>query len=67
MGSFERKLLRNKMKQAIKAKGEKRVAPLSKYRFKTKEEMQKEYAEKLTEQMLQQAKNSTNNRVSNDK
>ena len=62
MSGFKRKLLREKMKKAIKSKGEKQVAPLSKYRFKTKEEM---YAEKLTEQMLQQAKNSMNNQIKN--
>lgn len=58
MSNFARKIQRNKIKNALKNSKQKRTMPLSKYRFKTDEEMQKEAAEMMTEQMLQNMKNS---------
>ena len=58
MSGFARKLERNKLKAEIKRSGQKRQFPLSKYRFKTQEELQQEYATRLTEQMIKQAKES---------
>lgn len=66
MGSFERKLNRNKLKSALKANKQKRTKPLSEYRFLTDEERQNAIAEKMTEQMMQTAKESMNNPVNND-
>lgn len=60
MSGFERKVLRNKIKAELKKNGMKRTMPLSKYRFKTPEEIKAEYAEKLTEHMLETAKQSEN-------
>lgn len=51
MSGFARKVKRNQMKAALKKQGEKRVLPLSKYRFKTKEEMLKEQTDKMVESM----------------
>lgn len=51
MSGFARKIQRNKMKNAIKAQGVKRTAPLSQYRFKTQEEMLKEQSNMIVEQM----------------
>lgn len=56
MGGFARKIQRNKIKQAIKKQGEKRKAPLSKYRFKTKDEILKEQSDKIVEQMMNNTK-----------
>lgn len=58
MSGFARKVLRNQIKEEIKKSGVKRTMPLSKYRFKTAEEIQKEYAERLTEHIIQTAKES---------
>lgn len=66
MGSFERKLNRNKLKSALKANKQKRTQPLSKYRFLTDEEKQNAIAERLTEQMMQTAKKSIGNQANND-
>ena len=62
MGSLARKVQRNQLKQALEKEGIKRTMPLSKYRFKTKEEKTKERAEKLTEQMLEAAKEAELNK-----
>lgn len=51
MSGFARKVKRNKIKSAIKKQGEKRTLPLSKYRFKTKEEMLEEQSNRLVEEM----------------
>lgn len=51
MSGFARKVGRNKIKSAIKKQGEKRTLPLSKYRFKTKEEMLEEQSNRLVEEM----------------
>ena len=51
MSGFARKVERNKIKSAIKKQGEKRTLPLSKYRFKTKEEMLEEQSNRLVEEM----------------
>lgn len=56
MSGIARKIQRNKMKQAIKAQGVKRKAPLSQYRFKTKEEMLKEQSNAIVEQMAKSIK-----------
>lgn len=56
MSGFARKIQRNKIKQAIKKQGGKRTAPLSKYRFKTKEELLKEQSDKIVEQMIENVK-----------
>ena len=44
----------------------KRNQPLSKYRFKTQKEIQEEYAARLTEQMIQTAKEAENKKVNNE-
>ena len=51
MSGFARKVERNKIQNAIKKQGEKRTLPLSKYRFKTKEEMLEEQSNRLVEEM----------------
>ena len=51
MSGFARKVERNKIKSAIKKQGEKGTLPLSKYRFKTKEEMLEEQSNRLVEEM----------------
>ena len=56
MSGFARKIQRNKIKQAIKKQGEKRKTPLSKYRFKTKDEILKEQSDKIVEQMMENTK-----------
>lgn len=56
MSGFARKIQRNKIKQAIKKQREKRKAPLSKYRFKTKDEILKEQSDKIVEQMMENTK-----------
>lgn len=56
MSGFARKLKRNQIKQAIKKQGNKKIAPLSKYRFKTKEELLKEQSDKIVEQMIENVK-----------
>lgn len=56
MSGIARKIQRNKMKQAIKAQGVKRKAPLSQYRFKTKEEMLKEQSNAIVEQIAKSMK-----------
>ena len=56
MSGIARKIQRNKMKQAIKAQGVKRKAPLSQYRFKTTEEMLKEQSNAIVEQMAKSMK-----------
>ena len=56
MRGFARKIQRNRTKQALKKQGEKRTAPLSKYRFKTKDEMLKEQSDKIVEQMIKDVK-----------
>lgn len=56
MSGIERKIQRNKMKNAIKSQGMKRKMPLSKYRFKTKEEMLKEQSNAIVEQMAKSMK-----------
>ena len=56
MSGIARKIQRNKMKQTLKKQGEKRTAPLSKYRFKTKDEMLKEQSDKIVEQMIKDVK-----------
>ena len=56
MSEIARKIQRNKMKQTLKKQGEKRTAPLSKYRFKTKDEMLKEQSDKIVEQMIKDVK-----------
>lgn len=58
MGSLARKIQRNQIKKALEKEGVKRKMPLSQYRFKTKDEITKERAEKLTEQMLKTAQES---------
>lgn len=58
MSGFARKVQRNKIKNELKKMGMKRTQPLSKYRFKTQEELNEERAAKLTEQMLATAKES---------
>ena len=50
----------------IKKDGMKRTQPLSKYRFKTQKELQEEYAARLTEQMIQTAKEAENKKVNNE-
>ena len=66
MSGFARKVERKKIKNAIKKQGEKRTLPLSKYRFKTQKEIQEEYAARLTEQMIQTAKEAENKKVNNE-
>ena len=66
MSGFDRKVERNKLRTQIKKDRMKRDQPLSKYRFKTQKELQEEYAAKLTEQMIQTAKESENKRVNNE-
>lgn len=56
MSGIARKIQRNKMKQTLKKQGEKRTAPLSKYRFKTKDEMLKEQSDKIVEEMAKNIK-----------
>ena len=56
MSGIARKIQRNKMKQTLKKQGEKRTAPLSKYRFKTKDEMLKEQSDKIVEEMAKKYK-----------
>lgn len=56
MSGIARKIQRNKMKKAIKAQGVKRTAPLSQYRFKTKEEMLEEQSNAIVEQMAKSMK-----------
>lgn len=56
MSGIARKIQRNRMKQALKKQGEKRTAPLSKYRFKTKDEMLKEQSDKIVEEMAKKYK-----------
>lgn len=66
MSGIERKILRNKLKAELKKNKQKRTMPLSKYRFKTQDELKAEYAEKLTEQMLETAKQSSMTQQNND-
>ena len=66
MSGFARQLERNKMKAQLKKEGIKRTMPLSKYRFKTSAEIQKEVAEKITEQMIETAKQETYKPVNNE-
>ena len=56
MSGIARKIQRNRIKQALKKQGEKRTDPLSKYRFKTKDEMLKEQSDKIVEQMIKDVK-----------
>lgn len=56
MSGFTRKIQRNRIKQAIQRQGGKRTSPLSKYRFKTREEMLKEQSDKIVEQMAENIK-----------
>lgn len=56
MSGIARKIQRNRIKQALKKQGEKRTTPLSKYRFKTKDEMLKEQSDKIVEQMIKDVK-----------
>lgn len=56
MSGFTRKIQRNRIKQAIQRQGGKRTSPLSKYRFKTREEMLKEQSDKIVEQMTENIK-----------
>lgn len=56
MSGIARKIQRNKMKKAIKARGTKRTAPLSQYRFKTKEEMLEEQSNAIVEDMARRMK-----------
>lgn len=51
MSGLARKVKRNQIKEALKKQGDKRALPLSKYRFKTKEEMLKEQSNRLVEEM----------------
>ena len=51
MSGIARKIERNKLKAQIKKDGMKRNQPLSKYRFKTKEEMLEEQSNRLVEEM----------------
>lgn len=66
MSGFTRKVERNRLKAQIKKDGMKRTQPLSKYRFKTQKELQEEYAARLTEQMIQTAKEAENKKVNNE-
>lgn len=66
MSGFTRKVERNRLKAQIKKDGMKRTQPLSKYRFKTQKELQEEYAARLTEQMIQTAKEAENKKVNKE-
>ena len=61
MSGIARKIERNKLKAQMK-----KNQPLSKYRFKTQKEIQEEYAARLTEQMIQTAKEAENKKVNNE-
>lgn len=68
MGSFERKLKRNKLKNDLKSYGIKRKAPLTAYEKaikKTMEEQKEKLAEQVYEEMLKSFQNS-NKPVNND-
>ena len=56
--SLARKVNRNKLKKEFEKHKTKRTAPLSQYKFKTQEDLQKERAEAVTNQMLETAKKS---------
>lgn len=51
MSGFARKVKRNQIKEALKKQGDKRELPLSKYRFKTQDEILKEQTDKIVESM----------------
>ena len=68
MGSFERKLKRNKLKNDLKSHGIKRKAPLTAYENaikKTMAEQKETLAEQVYEEMLKSFQNS-NKPVNND-
>jgi hypothetical protein len=66
MSGFVRKVQRNKLKSEMKKNGMKRTMPLSKYRFKTEEEIREEQAARITEQMIKTAKEAEDNNASNE-
>ena len=51
MSGFARKVKRNQIKEALKKQGDKREFTLSKYRYKTQDEILKEQTDKIVESM----------------
>lgn len=54
MGNLSRKINRNRIKKALKTQGVNKEFPLSKYRFKTRDEILKEQANKIVDNMIRQ-------------
>ena len=51
MSGIERKVKRNQLKKAFEKQGMKRIQHLSKYRFKTQDEMLEEQSNRIVEEM----------------
>jgi len=51
VSGIERKVKRNQLKKAFEKQGMKRIQPLSKYRFKTQDEMLEEQSNRIVEEM----------------